>query len=279
MNTIDALYVGAWFFSYFIAPFYIFSRTYFQLFPIYGNYYFIHRLEWNEKVNPQKQNIFLTILVISIIFSFIANTMTQSTNYYDLTITGFISLSIQALMIIIFEYKINEKPLTFEKNIEKNIDLLYNSELIENSLIILKTFFTGEIKKLSKRITLIESAIDLKKLQKAERKLTFVEKLQPIVSLDEAKRIYEEYHKMGIISFEPDIFNSFYFIGINSSEKKIIYSERNINNNHNSKKQLMVFVSKIFNIDEIPQSQTEKANFLNTYFEVDGCKPFTRQDL
>ncbi len=279
MDFLNCTLVGIWLFGYFIAPFYIFTRTYFQLIPIYGNYYFIHKLEWNEKVNPQKQNIFITILTLSIFFSFIANTMTQSTNYYDLTITGLISISVQSLMIFMFEYKIHEKPLQFKKNTVENVNSIYNSDLFENSLITLKTFFTGEIKKISKRITLIEIATDLKKLQKVERKLTFVEKLQPIVSLDEAKRIYEECYKMDIISFEPDIFKSFYFKEENGSEKKIIYSERNINNNHNSKKQLIVFVSKIFNLDDIPQSQTEKANFLNLYFEVDGCKPFTRQDL
>ncbi len=279
MNFLNFTFVGIWLFGYFIAPFYIFTRTYFQLIPIYGNYYFIHRLEWNEKVNPKKQNIFITILIFSIIFSFLANTMTQSTNYYDLIITGFISLSVQSLMIFSFEYKVREKPLALKKNIGENVESLYNSQLIEDSLITLKTFFTGEIKKLSKRITLIESVTDLKKKQKVERKLNFLEKLTPIVSFDEAKTIYEEYCKMDVISFEPDIFKNFYFMEENCSERKIIYTERNTNNSHNSKKQLIVFVSKIFNIDDIPQNQTEKANFLNLYFEVDGCKPFTRQDL
>ena len=192
MDFLNCTLVGIWLFGYFIPPFYIFTRTYFQLIPIYGNYYFIHKLEWNEKVNPQKQNIFITILTLSIFFSFIANTMTQSTNYYDLTITGLISISVQSLMIFMFEYKIHEKPLQFKKNTVENVNSIYNSDLFENSLITLKTFFTGELKKISKRITLIEIATDLKKLQKVERKLTFVEKLQPIVSLDEAKRIYEK---------------------------------------------------------------------------------------
>ena len=78
MDFLNCTLVGIWLFGYFIAPFYIFTRTYFQLIPIYGNYYFIHKLEWNEKVNPQKQNIFITILTLSIFFSFIANTMPDS---------------------------------------------------------------------------------------------------------------------------------------------------------------------------------------------------------
>lgn len=278
MNFLNFTFVGIWLYAYFIVPFYIFTRIYFQLFSIYGNFYFEHKLIWNDKINPQKRNIYFGLFILSLVFSQIAKPLIGYNSNFELIPTSFIAILSQTMMIILLEYKIKDKRKYVSSSklffnainlCKEEINTFKNRVFsIENDIIEKTKIFKFEIFSLKKELQYIEEEIN----KEFEVFFPFHN-----VNINHYKNLLESFVPSGNFVITEKQINS--IINNKPLLKKVLCRYKTQKSKKGNKERLINELDQILFISKYSVSKSTCAKYFNQYFIVENCKEFSPQDF
>lgn len=131
MGTVEII-TGFWM-SISLLYFFILARVYFNVFPVFFNYYFVEKFEWNEKINPEKLKIYLILILLSsFLIWFCYQPFIKPKSLIDIWSTFFIGFIGLTGICFFIENKIR----TPSKKYLKTKCMFYTDEIIEQNILL-----------------------------------------------------------------------------------------------------------------------------------------------